>query len=68
MKTQFVIKDQPGFRISVKTWKCLRPADLNALDFVQETLDDNGNVVSTSTYNFLLSDNELKSLKEQLPA
>ena len=68
MKKHFVIKEQPGFRISVKTWKCARPADLNALDFVQEILDDNGKVLDTSTYNFLLSDSELKSLKDQLPA
>ena len=68
MKKEFVIKNQPGFRISVKTWKCIRPTDLNALDFVQEVLDDDGNVLDTSTYNFLLSDSELKSLKDQLPA
>jgi hypothetical protein len=68
MKKEFVIKQQNGFRIKVRTWKCVRPADLNALDFVQEILDENGNVLDTSTYNFLLSDSELKSLKDQLPA
>jgi hypothetical protein len=68
MKKEFVIKEQAGFRIRVKTWKCARPTDLNALDFVQEILDDAGNVLDTSTYNFLLSDSELKSLKDQLPA
>jgi hypothetical protein len=68
MKKEFIIKDQPGFRIRVRTWKCVRPTDLNALDFVQEILDATGNVESTSTYNFLLSDAELQSLKDQLPA
>jgi hypothetical protein len=68
MKTEFIIKNQPGFRIKVKTWKCVRPTDLNALDFVQEILDDGGNVLNTSTYNFLLTDSELRSLKDQLPA
>jgi len=68
MKTEFIIKNQPGFRIRVKTWKCVRPTDLNALDFVQEILDDSGNVLNTSTYNFLLTDSELRSLKDQLPA
>jgi hypothetical protein len=68
MKKEFVIKQQAGFRIKVRTWKCVRPADLNALDFVQEILDENGNVLDTSTYNFMLSDTELKSLKDQLPA
>ena len=67
MKKEFIIKQQKGFRIKVKTWKCARPADLNALDFVQETLDDEGNVLNTSTYNFMLTDNELRSLKDQLP-
>lgn len=68
MKTEFVIKNQPGFRIKVSTWKCARPSDLNALDFIQEILDDDGNVLNTSTYNFFLSDAEIKSLKDQLPA
>jgi hypothetical protein len=68
MKKEFVIKQQPGFRIRVRTWKCARPTDLNALDFVQEILDDAGNVLDTSTYNFMLSDSELRSLKDQLPA
>jgi hypothetical protein len=68
MKTEFIIKNQPGFRIRVRTWKCARPADLNALDFVQEILDEDGNVLNTSTYNFFLSDTEIKSLKDQLPA
>jgi hypothetical protein len=68
MKTEFIIKNQPGFRIKVKTWKCVRPTDLNALDFVQEILDDGGNVLNTSTYNFFLTDSELRSLKDQLPA
>jgi len=68
MKTEFIIKNQPGFRIRVRTWKCVRPTDLNALDFVQEILDDGGNVLNTSTYNFLLTDSELRSLKDQLPA
>jgi hypothetical protein len=67
MKKEFVIKQQPGFRIRVRTWKCARPTDLNALDFVQEILDDAGNVLDTSTYNFMLSDTELRSLKDQLP-
>lgn len=68
MKKEFTIKQQPGFRIRVRTWKCARPTDLNALDFVQEILDDEGNVLDTSTYNFMLSDDELRSLKDQLPA
>jgi len=68
MKKEFVIKQQTGFRIRVRTWKCARPTDLNALDFVQEILDDEGNVLDTSTYNFMLSDAELRSLKDQLPA
>jgi hypothetical protein len=68
MKTEFVIKNQPGFRIKVQISKCVRPTDLNALDFVQEILDEDGNVLNTSTYNFFLSDAEIKSLKDQLPA
>jgi len=58
----FVIKDTPGFKLSVKSWKCLNPNDLNALEFVQETKNSNGEVDLSSTYQFFMTDEEVVDL------
>ena len=58
----FVIKDTPGFKLSVKSWKCLRPNDLNALEFVQETKNSAGEVDMSSTYQFFMTDDEVVDL------
>jgi hypothetical protein len=58
----FVIKDTPGFKITVKSWKCLRPNDLNALEFVQETKNSTGEVDMSSTYQFFMTDDEVVDL------
>ncbi len=58
---EFIVKENEGFRLRVKSWKCLRPNDLNAVEFVQETLKD-GETSMTSTYQFFLTDDEVKIL------
>jgi hypothetical protein len=63
---EFVVKDSAGFRLRVKSWKCLKPADLNAVEFVQETKDQDGEVEFTSTYQFFMTDEEMKVLAEGL--
>ena len=59
---EFTVKDTPGFRLRVKSWKCLRPADLNSIEFIQESKDDKGKVTQTSTYSFFMTDDEIKTL------
>jgi hypothetical protein len=58
----FVVKDTPGFRLSVKSWKCVNPNDLNALEFVQETKNSDGEVDMSSTYQFFMTDDEVVDL------
>jgi hypothetical protein len=58
----FVIKDTPGFKLSVKSWKCVRPDDLNALEFVQETKNSAGEIDMSSTYQFFMTDEEVVDL------
>lgn len=59
---EFIAKEKAGFRLRVRTWKCIAPADLNSLEFIQESLDDNGVVRDTSIYNFFLTDDEAYTL------
>lgn len=61
-----IIKDTPGFRLRVKSWKCVNPAELNALEFIQECKNINGEVDMTSTYQFFMTDDELKILAQSL--
>jgi hypothetical protein len=65
---EFVVKEDNAFRLRVKSWKCLRPNDLNAIEFIQECKDKDGNVDFTSTYNFFMTDAEIATLAKGLTA
>jgi hypothetical protein len=64
---EFTVKEDAGFRLRVKSWKCTNPSDLNAVEFIQECLND-GDVSSTSTYQFFMTDNDVKVLCEGMLA
>jgi hypothetical protein len=61
----FTVKDETAFRMRVRMWKCTSPTDLNSLEIIQECMRD-GEVDFTSTYNFLMTDEELKTLAQGL--
>lgn len=63
---EFTIKENTGFRLRVKSQKCLRPADLNTVEFVNECFDKNGEVDFVSTYQFFLTDKEIEILAKGL--
>jgi len=63
---EFVVKDSQGFRLRVKSWKCQNPSDLNAIEFVQECKNKDGEVDFASTYQFFMTDSEIKTLAEGL--
>lgn len=62
---EFIVKENPGFRLRVKSWKCASPADLNSVEFIQECIRD-GEVDFTSTYNFFMTDDEIRVLAKGL--
>ena len=61
---EFVVKENLGFRLRVKSWKCSSPKDLNSIEFIQECKDDKGEVTMSSTYSFFMTDEEVKTLCE----
>jgi hypothetical protein len=65
---EFLVKDEEAFRLRVRSWKCLSPDTLNAIEFIQECKDKNGEVDFSSTYQFFMTDEELKTLAEGLVA
>lgn len=65
VKTEVVVKDEPAFRIKVRHWKADSPKNLNSIEFVQDCMRD-GEVDFTSTYHFLMTDDEIKNLVKGL--
>ena len=63
---EFTVKENAGFRLRVKSWKCLSPTELNAIEFIQETKDKDGEVETTSTYQFFMTDEEIAHLSQGL--
>ena len=63
---EFVLKDMHQYTVRVKKNKCLNPTNLNHIEFIQENKNDKGEVVDTSTYQFFLTDSEIKTLVSNL--
>ena len=63
---KFTVKESDGFRVRVESWEVLSPKGLYAIDMIQESLDEKGNVADSSTYNFHMTKDEIKSLCEGL--
>jgi hypothetical protein len=63
---EFTVKENAAFRLRVKSWRCLTPTDLNAVEFIQECKDKDGNVETASTYQFFMTDEEIKTLAQGL--
>lgn len=63
---EFTVKESQAFRLRVKSYKCLSPTDLNAIEFIQESKNKEGEVDLSSTYQFFMTDEELKTLAKGL--
>lgn len=63
----FIVKEDNAFRLRVKSWKCLNPSNLNAVEFIQECMKD-GEVDFASTYQFFMTDDDMKALAKGLTA
>ena len=64
---EFVVKEDQAFRLRVKSWKCLTPNTLNAVEFINECMKD-GEVDFSSTYQFFMTDEEISTLAKGLTA
>lgn len=64
-KKEFTIKDESAFRLRIRHWKAKSPSNLNSIEFIQECMRD-GKVDFASSYDFLMTDDEVKSLVKGL--
>jgi hypothetical protein len=62
---EFIVKENAGFRLRVRSFECLAPKGLYSFEFINEELKD-GKVERTSTYNYFLEESEIKILAEGL--
>jgi hypothetical protein len=62
----FTVKDNPGFRVRVEQWEVISPKGLYSLNFIQESLKDNGTVRDSQIYNFFMTKEEIKTLTQGL--
>ena len=65
---EFTVSDEPAFRVRVKTWKCLSPDQLNAIEFIKECKDRNGNVEFATTDKFFMTNEAIRTLAQGLLA
>jgi len=63
-----IIKNDIGFRLTLKKYEVLSPAGLFSINMVQESLKVDGTVGDTQTYNFFMTADELQSLANSLTA
>jgi hypothetical protein len=62
----FIIKQLPDFQLRVCMSDCDYPPNLKNLEFVRETLDQNGQVINDSCYQFFLTAQQLEQLLQGL--
>lgn len=65
---EMIIKENAAFRIRMEKWEAVSPKGLFAIDLIQESLNDKGEVQNTSTYNFNMTKEELQALAYGLTA
>lgn len=59
---EMVITENEGYRLRMEKWEVSKPEGLFAIDLTQESLDTEGRVRYTSTYNFHMTKEELQAL------
>jgi hypothetical protein len=65
---EFIVKENEGFRLRVKSWKCTFPNNVNTIEFIQESKGKDGDIDMTSTYQFFMTDEEMSVLAKGLTA
>lgn len=59
---EMIVKESDGFRLRLEKWESISPKGLFALDLINESLDEDGKVLYSSTYSFNMTKEELQAL------
>ena len=63
---KFTVKEDSAFRVRLESWEAMVPKGLMTVDVIQESLNNAGEVDSTSTYNFHMTREEIQSFAKGL--
>jgi hypothetical protein len=61
-RKEMTIKESEGFRLRLVKHEVLSPKGLMSVDFINESLKQDGTVGQSSTYNFFMTKEELQAL------
>jgi hypothetical protein len=65
---EITVRENAGSRVRLEKHEVLAPKGLFSLDIIQESLDEDGLVRDSQTYNFFMTKEELQSLANGLTA
>ena len=60
------VKENSAFRLRVESWEALTPKGLMSVNFVQECLNQHGEVDLSSTYSYNMTREEIGNLCKAL--
>ena len=63
---EMIVKQSESFRLRMEKFECLNPKGLYNIDLINESLNSEGEVTQSSTYNFFMTKSELNSLASAL--
>ena len=67
-RKEMTVKESEGFRLRLVKHEVISPKGLMSIDFINESLKEDGTVGQSSTYNFFMTKEELQSLAYGLTA
>ena len=59
---QFIIKENPSYRMRVTQHEATAPKGLYSIDFIQESLKEDGSIRDAQTYNFFMTKEDIEML------
>ena len=63
---EMIVKQSESFRLRMEKFECLNPKGTFNIDLINESLNSEGEVTQSSTYNFFMTKSELNSLASAL--
>lgn len=64
----YTVKESRAYRVRIESWEALAPKGLIAVEIIQECLNDEGEVDSSSTYSYNMTRDEIANLCKGLLA
>jgi len=64
----YTVKESKAYRVRIESWEALAPKGLVSIEIIQECLNSDGEVDSSSTYSYNMTRDEIANLCKGLLA